>query len=52
VNYTVTLDTNATNGTGAVRTHVVTVSAPAGQAGTCAGASCTASQTHTLTISY
>lgn len=52
VNYTVTLGTASATGTGLLQTHSITVTAPSGQAGTCTGASCTATQTHTLTVTY
>jgi len=41
-----------TNGTVGARTLYVRVTAPAAQAGTCTGATCTASQSHTLTLTY
>jgi spore coat protein U-like protein len=50
--YILSLSSLGTNGTGAPQLHTVTATIPAGQAGTCAVASCTAQQTHTLTISY
>ena len=52
VNYNVTLGTPTATGTGLLQMHTITVTAPAGQPGTCAGASCTATQTHTLTVTY
>jgi hypothetical protein len=52
INYNVTLPSYSATGTGAVQTHTVTITAPSGQAGTCAGAVCTQTQTHTLTITY
>lgn len=52
VNYTVGLSAASAVGTGAIQTFTVTVTALAGQSGTCSTASCTATQTHTLTIAY
>ena len=52
VNYTLALSNPNPNGTGAPQTFTITASAPAGQSGTCAGASCLQSQVHTLTVSY
>jgi len=39
-------------GTGAVQSHTINGTMPAGQAGTCSSASCIGSQVHTLTITY
>jgi len=50
--YTLALSTTSANGTGAPQTHSVTATIPAGQAGTCATAACSATRTHTLTITY
>lgn len=52
VNYTVTLPAPNATGTGTLQPHNITVTAPAGQAGTCTGATCTQTQTHTLTVTY
>lgn len=52
VRYLLSLSIAATNGTGAPQTHSVTATAPAGQAGTCAGGTCTNTRVHTLTITY
>ena len=50
--YTVALSATSSNGTGALQTHTISGNLAAGQAGTCSGATCTASQTRTLTITY
>ncbi|NNU44524.1 hypothetical protein [Ramlibacter montanisoli] len=50
--YSLVLSANAGNGTGAPQTYGITATFPAGQAGTCAGAICNATQAHTLTITY
>lgn len=60
VNYSLRLNTVNTGGsspltstgTGAAQTFYVNGSAAAGQAGTCASGSCSATNTHTLTITY
>lgn len=52
LNYTVALDVSSSTGTGSNQTRTITATIPAGQSGTCATASCTASQVHTVTISY
>ena len=52
VAYTVAPDATTFTGTGGADSHSITATAAAAQAGTCTGASCTASQTHTLTIGY
>lgn len=52
VAYTVAPDATTFTGTGGADPHSITATAVAGQAGTCSGTSCTASQTHTLTIGY
>lgn len=50
--YTLALSTASGTGTGLAQTYSVTGTAAAGQAGTCAGAACSASQSRTLTITY
>lgn len=50
--YTLGLNGSSATGTGAVQTYSVTATIPAGQAGACATSNCTATRTHTLTISY
>ena len=50
--YTLQLSATAGNGTGAPQSYGITATFPAGQAGTCPGAVCSATQTHTLTITY
>jgi len=50
--YQVSLSSTSATGTGAVQTHTINGTVPAGQAGSCAGASCGGSQTRTLTITY
>lgn len=52
LNYTLGLTSASSTGTGTAQANAVTGSMVAGQAGTCATASCTASATHTVTISY
>jgi spore coat protein U-like protein len=42
----------SSRGTGAGQTHTINGNMPAGQAGTCSGATCQGTQAHTLTISY
>lgn len=50
--YTLSLSQSAANGIGAAQNYGVTATIPAGQAGTCAAASCQQTNPHTLTISY
>ena len=50
--YTLALSSSSGTGTGANQTYTITGNAAAGQAGTCAAGSCSASQARTLTISY
>lgn len=50
VRYLLTLNANASNGTGAPQTHRISATIPAGQAGACA--SCTGTRLHSLTITY
>lgn len=50
--YTVSLSAPGSTGTGAAQTHTINGALAAGQAGTCSGATCSASQSRTLTISY
>lgn len=52
LNYTLGLTSAGSTGTGTAQANAVTGSMVAGQAGTCATASCTASATHTVTVSY
>jgi spore coat protein U-like protein len=52
LNYTVALSQSASNGTGVAQTFSINGSIAAGQSGTCATASCSASATRTLTITY
>lgn len=52
INYTLALSTASGTGTGLAQTYSVTGTAAAGQAGTCSGAACSASQSRTLTITY
>ena len=51
INYGLSLPGSAT-GTGAAQTHTITATAAGGQAGTCSGGPCTATQPTTLTVSY
>lgn len=50
--YTLGVSASTANGTGAPQMFSITATVPAGQAGTCATSNCSASRTHTLTISY
>jgi spore coat protein U-like protein len=50
--YQVSLSSTSATGTGAVQTHTINGSVPAGQAGACAGATCSGTQTRTLMITY
>ena len=52
LNYTLGVTTGSATGNGSPQANAVTGSMVAGQAGTCATASCTASATHTVTVSY
>jgi Spore Coat Protein U domain len=51
VNYALSLSASAT-GTGTQQTHIITGTAPANQAGTCATGTCSATQVTTLTITF
>jgi len=50
--YNLALSTTSASGNGAAQAHTISGTIPAGQAGTCAGATCGASQTRTLMITY
>jgi spore coat protein U-like protein len=50
--YTLALSGASGTGTGATQTYTINGTMDAGQAGTCTSSTCTASRTHTLTISY
>jgi spore coat protein U-like protein len=52
LNYTVALSLSASNGTGAAQTFSINGSIAGGQSGTCATATCSASATRTLTVTY
>ena len=52
LNYSLSLSTVSTTGTGVTQTHTINGSIAGGQSGTCATGSCSASQTRTLTITY
>lgn len=52
VRYILSLNKSSSNGQGVPETFTVTATIPGGQAGTCTGGTCTASQTHTIVISY
>jgi spore coat protein U-like protein len=56
LNYTLNINSQAppvtSRGTGAAQTHTINGSIAAGQSGTCSTATCSASQTRTLTITY
>lgn len=50
--YNLSLGTSASTGTGVAQDHVINGTLPANQVGTCATATCSATQTRTLTITY
>ncbi len=52
LNYTLTLGTAASAGTGAEQTFAMTYAIAGGQGGTCNGAACSASELRTLTVAY
>ncbi|MFL6692378.1 MAG: hypothetical protein ACJ8GO_05410 [Ramlibacter sp.] len=52
VNYTVGVSQASATGTGLNQPFTITATAPASQPGTCTVATCTNTQTHTLTITY
>jgi hypothetical protein len=52
LNYSLALSAPSGTGTSAPQSYTVTGTMAAGQAGTCAGATCTASQAHTLNIGF
>jgi spore coat protein U-like protein len=52
LNYSLALSTASSTGTGVQQTHTITGTMVAGQAGTCAVGTCSASQMHALTITY
>lgn len=52
VNYTLALSAAGATGSGSQQSYTISGNIAAGQAGTCASGSCTASQGRTLTISY
>jgi len=52
LNYSVTLATASSTGTGVTQTFTINGSIAAGQSGTCATGTCSGSQTRTLTITY
>lgn len=52
VRYVLTLSTPTANGTGAPQTYSITATVPAGQAGACPIGNCSATRSHTLTITY
>lgn len=52
LNYTLSLSASSASGTGSAQNYTINGSIAAGQAGTCAMASCTATAGRTLTISY
>lgn len=52
LNYTLNLSASSATGTGLAQSYTINGSIAAGQAGTCATASCTATAPRTLTISY
>ena len=52
VNYTLALSASSATGTGSAQSYTISGNIAAGQAGTCASGSCSASQARTLTITY
>ncbi|HXS54288.1 MAG TPA: spore coat protein U domain-containing protein [Usitatibacter sp.] len=52
LNYTLALSAMSATGTGSQQSYSISGNIAAGQAGTCAAATCTASQARTLTVSY
>lgn len=52
LNYTLALSASSASGTGSAQPYTINGSILGGQAGTCSGATCTATATRTLTISY
>ena len=52
VNYTLSLSASSATGTGLAQSFTIAGSIAVGQAGTCSGASCSATAARTLTISY
>jgi len=52
MNYSLTLSAASANGTGLEQTYTISGFMAGGQAGTCSTGTCTATQSHTLTISY
>jgi spore coat protein U-like protein len=52
VNYTLALSASSATGSGSQQSYTISGNIVAGQAGTCASGSCSASQGRTLTVSY
>ncbi len=52
VNYTLALSASSATGSGAQQTHTISGDIAAGQSGTCASGTCSATQPRTLTITY
>jgi spore coat protein U-like protein len=52
LNYSLALSATSSTGTGVPQTHTITGTMVSGQAGTCAGSLCSATQGHTLILSY
>jgi spore coat protein U-like protein len=52
LNYTLGLSAAAGTGSGVAQSYTINANMPAGQSGTCAGASCTATVGRTLTVTY
>jgi spore coat protein U-like protein len=52
LDYTLSLEATDATGTGAEQTFAILGNMPSGQSGTCASATCSASQSRTLTITY
>jgi len=52
LNYSLALSATSSTGTGVSQSHTITGTMVSGQAGTCTTGACSATQVHTLTISY
>jgi spore coat protein U-like protein len=52
LNYTLALSAAGGTGSGVGQSYTINANMPAGQSGTCAGASCTATSSQTLTVTY
>ncbi|MEP6789973.1 MAG: spore coat protein U domain-containing protein [Ramlibacter sp.] len=52
LDYTIGLSSSSATGNGVAQTHTISGTMAAGQSGVCTGASCSASNSHTVTIGY